>query len=63
MNKPEITYEDSEVRCPYCLELQSDSWEFGDGGEGCGETDCENCEKEFTWARQISVTYKGIPKE
>ena len=59
---PETTYEDTEVRCPYCLALQSNSWELGDGGEGCGEMECGKCEKEFIWARQLRVTYKGISK-
>ncbi len=58
---PETTYESSDVRCPYCLELQSDSWELGDGGEGCDTIECGHCEKEFTWERSVSVTYKGIP--
>jgi hypothetical protein len=58
---PETTYESSDVRCPYCLELQSDSWELGDGGEGCDTMECGHCEKEFTWARSFIVTYEGIP--
>jgi DNA-directed RNA polymerase subunit RPC12/RpoP len=58
---PETTYESSEVRCPYCLELQSDSWELGDGGEDCDTMECGHCEKEFIWSRSFSVTYKGTP--
>jgi hypothetical protein len=57
----ETTNEAENVRCPYCLELQSDSWELGDGEEGCGETECEDCGKEFRWAREISINYKGKP--
>ena len=58
---PETTSESSDVRCPYCLELQSDSWEFGDGGEGCDTMECGHCEKEFTWERSFIITYKGTP--
>jgi DNA-directed RNA polymerase subunit RPC12/RpoP len=58
---PETTYESENVKCPYCGEFQGDSWELGDGGEGCGEMECGSCEKEFAWAREFMVTYKGIP--
>lgn len=61
MNKPEETYNREGVICPYCGYLDRDSWELGDGGEGCGETECGQCEKEFTWSRSFSVTYRGIP--
>jgi len=61
MNKPEETYNHEGVECPYCGCVDRDSWELGDGGEGCGETECGECEREFTWARSISVSYKGIP--
>jgi hypothetical protein len=61
MEEPEETYEQSKVRCPYCLELLSDSWELGDGGEGCGEIECGHCEREFVWSRSFTVIYKGIP--
>jgi hypothetical protein len=61
--KAEATYEDSDVCCPYCLELQSNSWELGDGGEDSGEMECGSCGMEFTWAREISITYKGMPIE
>jgi hypothetical protein len=61
--KPETTYESENIRCPYCLAMQSDSWELGDGGEECDTTECWKCEKNFTWSRTFIITYKGIPTE
>jgi DNA-directed RNA polymerase subunit RPC12/RpoP len=61
MNQPETTYEDSDVRCPYCLKMQSDSWELGNGGEYCDTMECGSCGREFIWSRTIMISYKGIP--
>jgi len=47
------------VQCPFCGHVNRDSRELGDGGEGCGETECGKCEKPFLWIRRISVTYYG----
>ncbi len=52
------TYSD-EVTCPYCGYQMRDSWELGDGGEGCGETECGQCEREFMWSRTFHVRYSG----
>jgi hypothetical protein len=41
-----------EVTCPYCGHVHSDSWEFGDQGT----INCNFCEKEFTFGRDISVS-------
>jgi hypothetical protein len=62
MSEPEETYTGGEgLQCPYCLALDADAWEMGDGGEGCGETECGSCGKEFRWARHITVNYSGKP--
>lgn len=55
----EDTYNREELECPYCHHKQRDAWELGDGGEGCGETECGGCEREFRWSRMVSVSYKG----
>ncbi len=59
----ENTYNDKGVECPYCGHIDKDSWELGDGGEGCGETECGECEKTIIWVRNISVSYEGKIKE
>lgn len=46
--------------CPYCGATQEDAWELrgefpGDGESGT--TDCGECEREFHWTRNLSVTY------
>lgn len=57
------TYSTEGVVCPYCGHEDRDSWELGDGGEGCGETECGECEREFVWVRTLSVSYSGRIKE
>jgi len=56
---PEPTYDDGNVICPYCGKSQQDSWELGNGGAETGITECSECEKEFKWEREISVSYIG----
>ena len=53
------TYNSEGVECPFCGYIDKDSWELGDGGEGCGEIECPDCEKTFLWERTISVNYTG----
>lgn len=54
------TYNSDGVECPYCGYVDKDSWELGDGGEGCGEIECGECEKLFNWQRMISINYRGF---
>ena len=61
MSEPEETSSSYHVICPYCRKPQRDSWELGDGGEGCGEMECGHCEKSFLWSREVQVTYAGKP--
>lgn len=46
-----------EVVCPYCGKEQSDSWELGDDGD----MDCGYCEREFSYTRDVEVTYSSYP--
>lgn len=42
-----------EIVCPHCGHEHRDSFEFDDSGI----TECEACEKPFTYNREISITY------
>lgn len=46
-------YLESEITCPYCGWKDRDSWESGDSGT----MDCGNCDKQFTFERNVDVTY------
>ena len=50
-------YNKDEVTCPYCGKEQSDSWEYTDDGE----TDCGECGYEFSFTRDVVVTYASYP--
>ena len=43
------------VTCPHCNYEYKDSWEMGDSGEEI----CGNCEKEFTWERELIPEYSS----
>jgi hypothetical protein len=43
-----------EVVCPYCLEEQSESWEFPDWVES---HDCHSCDKKFSIYRNVTINY------
>ncbi len=47
----------SEAVCPYCGHIDRDSWELGNGAEGCGVSECGECGKEYSYQRHISVSY------
>lgn len=50
----DIQHENTEeIVCPWCGHQYQDSWEFSDDDE----TDCDECEKQFTFHRIIDVTY------
>jgi hypothetical protein len=42
-----------EVTCPWCGHEEMDSWEFSDEGE----KDCGFCGNEYSFLREITVTY------
>lgn len=52
---------EDEIVCPHCFYEFSDSWEFGK--EECGEEECPECGNEFTWTRQVEVSYSTKIKE
>lgn len=49
-----IEEDDTELVCPFCGQVQSDAWEL-DSDEDM--TECDFCEKEFRYCRQIKYTY------
>ena len=52
----------SEVTCPHCGYVFSDSWEIDiDNYEE--EIDCRKCEKPFLVYRDVTVTYCSRKKE
>lgn len=40
--------------CPYCGYEHTDSWEIEDDE---GERSCDDCQKEFTYQREVTTTY------
>ena len=44
-----------EVVCPYCGAEMTDSWEYPDSGEEW----CEECDRVFTFFRQVDVHYSS----
>ena len=56
MNNKEIDCNwTDEVVCPYCGAEFSDSWEYEDEGEEY----CEDCDKCFTYQRNVIVSYSS----
>lgn len=49
----------SDVVCPYCGTKVTDSWELEDEGEYF----CDECDNEFDFVRNVSVTYSSGKKE
>lgn len=43
-----------EIVCPHCGFEYSDSWDFS---QDFDEIDCEECGKEFEFAREVETTY------
>ena len=54
----EETYGEN-LACPFCGCINRDAWDLGSGGEECGEVDCDFCEREYTYARMVHVTYRA----
>jgi len=55
----ELDYEYTEdIKCPHCDYVFNDSWEIGPDNDGEELViECHECGKDFTVAKQISVTY------
>lgn len=45
----------NEVTCPWCGFEFEDSWEFSDEGK----VNCDECEKNFIYSRDVSVSYSS----
>lgn len=52
-NEEVDTSGEDEITCPWCGYQLSDSWEMKDEDE----YECDNCEKMFTYSRDVVVTY------
>lgn len=54
-------YNEMDLKCPYCLEEGSDSWEvLRDGGNESGTTDCGECGKEYKYGTEITYRDGGV---
>ena len=49
----------SEIVCPHCGYEFSDSWESPNSGEMI----CCECDSEFTFEREVEITYSTTKKE
>lgn len=56
MEEKHTTNHESEITCPFCNHVFSDSYEFGE----CGEQECYECEKKFYYSQHIEVTYSTV---
>lgn len=63
MSEPKVSWNHHFAKCPYCGYEDKDSWELGDGGEN----QCGNCEREYTYERNLvayfNTTGKPVSKE
>ncbi len=52
------------ITCPFCGNINRDSWEvdFGPGLEGDMDIECGSCGKTFFASRIVTVTYSTIRK-
>jgi hypothetical protein len=51
------SYGEEQIVCPWCGHVDRDSSEWGNGGEGDGESECGECQRLFEVSRHISVSY------
>jgi len=62
---PEVEHQDHEHEytdnavCPYCGNVDKDSWEIdtGPGFDGDTQTDCGHCGRTYHVTRNVSVSY------
>lgn len=48
------------LECPYCGYVFPSSWEsWYQGADNSGVVDCDRCEREFAWSRDVVITYRG----
>ena len=48
-----------EMICPYCGYTERDSWELTDDD---GQNTCGQCDSEYEYTRDVSITYSTTPK-
>lgn len=61
MSEPiEYAYED-ELTCPYCGDVQTDSWELDMNDEEEREHECPACENVYAATCHVSITYSTRP--
>lgn len=53
------TYYTEEIVCPYCGHVHQNSFELTKDED---TMECENCNKEFEYVRNIEITYSTFPK-
>ena len=54
---------EEEIHCPYCGYVQRDIWEYAYDDEESADTECGECEREFTWSRETRHTFTTAPLE
>jgi len=59
MTEIDYTYESVDLKCPYCGEFQSDSWEI-DFNDNRVKIECD-CGKKFWGSEHITRNYEGNP--
>ena len=47
----------NEIVCPYCGNIQSDSWELSQSGD----VECDACEKQFYVEIETEIKYTSKP--
>lgn len=57
-NEIDCNYTD-EIRCPWCGNIEGDSFEYSPNDEDLGLIECCECGKEFYGTRNIEVTYSS----
>lgn len=53
----DVEYE-SEITCPFCGDTNNDSCEVGESEE---KEICSTCGSEFSWEREVEITYSSTP--
>jgi transcription elongation factor Elf1 len=56
-NEPTRHEHTKRIVCPFCGHVNWDSWEWNNGEEGDGETECGKCEDRFLVSRHVLITY------
>lgn len=52
-------FQNNEIKCPYCGNEQTDSWEYSDDGTEI----CDSCGSEYEYQRVVDVSYTTTIKK